>query len=62
MKKILITISFIVWCISTLLLVCSIIGIIVLIREDFNCKTFQGEEGEAVWFQIGKKLINNLIN
>lgn len=61
MKKIGITISFIFWCFFTLLLAISIVGVIVLIREDHNCKAYQGEKGEAVWFQIGKKLINSLI-
>lgn len=61
MKKILIAISFIFWCLFTLLLATSLVGIVVLIREDHNAKSFQGEVGEAVWFQIGKKLINELI-
>lgn len=61
MKKILITISFIVWCIFTLLLAISLVGIVVLIREDHNVCTFEGEVGEAVWFKIGKKIIDELI-
>jgi len=61
MKKLLITISFIIWCIITLLLVCSIIGIIVLLREDYNCKDYQGESGESAWLKIGRTLINSLI-
>ena len=59
--KICITICFIVWCLITLLLALSLVGIVVLIREDHNCKGFQGEEGEAVWFRIGKTLINKLV-
>ena len=59
--KIYITICFIVWCLITLLLALSLVGIVVLIREDHNCKGFQGEEGEAVWFRIGKILINKLV-
>lgn len=61
MKNITITICFALWCIFTLFLVLSIVGLIVLVREDHNCKDFQGEEGEAVWLQIGKKLINELM-
>lgn len=60
MKTIGITICFIFWCLFTLILAISLIGIVVLIREDYNCKNFQGEEGEAIWFKIGKKLINKL--
>lgn len=60
MKTIGITICFIFWCLFTLILAISLIGIVVLIREDYNCKNFQSEEGEAIWFKIGKKLINKL--
>jgi len=60
MKTLGITTSFIIWCIFTLLLACSLIGIMVLMREDHDLPQFQGEEGEAVWFRIGKKLINKL--
>jgi hypothetical protein len=61
MDKFFISIVLIFWFIFTLLLACSIIGIMVLIREDHDCKGFQGEAGEAVWFRIGKMLVNKLI-
>jgi hypothetical protein len=61
MKKLLITINFIIWCFITLLLVCSIIGIIVLLREDYNCNAYLGESGESAWLKIGRTLINSLI-
>ena len=61
MKKIAITISFIIWCFFTLFLAISLVGLIVLIREDWNTKDYQGKEGEAVWFKIGLKLIDTLI-
>lgn len=60
MKTLGIVIAFVVWCLFTLLLVCSLVGIVVLIREDHNIQNFQGEVGEAVWFRIGKKLVNKL--
>jgi hypothetical protein len=60
MKTITIGVCFIVWCIFTLLLACSLVGIIVLVREDHNIRSFQGEIGEAIWFRIGKRLINKL--
>ena len=62
MKKISIALAFIFWMLMTFLLVVSLVGIIVLVREDINCQHFKGEEGEAVWFRIGKKLVNNLIS
>lgn len=45
----------------TLILALSLVGIIVLAREDWSCQQFQGEEGESNWMRIGKKLINKLI-
>ena len=45
----------------TLILAISIVGLFVLIREDHNITEFQGEDGEAVWFRIGKGLVNKLI-
>ena len=62
MKKISIALAFIFWMLMTFLLVVSLVGIIVLVREDINCQHFKGEEVEAVWFRIGKKLVNNLIS
>jgi hypothetical protein len=61
MKTIALTISFIIWCFFTLFLAISLVGLVAFVREDYNCKNYQGEEGDAVWFQIGKKLINKLI-
>jgi hypothetical protein len=60
MKTVGITISFIVWCLITLILSISIIGLIVFIREDNECRNWQGEEGESAWFKMGRKLINKL--
>ena len=62
MKIVIIGFVFLFWMIFTLILTFSIIGIFtVLLREDHNCEHFKGEEGEAVWFRIGKKLVNKLI-
>jgi hypothetical protein len=60
MKSIVLGTVFIVWMIMTLALALSMIGIIVLIREDHNINSFQGEEGESVWFRLGKRIINKL--
>lgn len=61
MKNVVLGIVLIVWMIMTLALALSLIGIVVLIREDHNVKNFQGEEGESVWFRLGKRLVNKLI-
>lgn len=61
MKKITILFALVFWMIFTLILACSIVGFAVLIREDHNCKKYQGEAGEAVWFKIGKQITNELI-
>ena len=60
MKSIVLGTVFIVWMIMTLALALSVIGMIVLMREDYNIKSFQGEEGESVWFRLGKRIINKL--
>ena len=61
MKKFTLGLVLIFWMVSTILLAVSLIGTMVLIREDHNINSFQGEEGEAVWFRIGKKIVNSLI-
>ena len=61
MKNIVLGIVLIVWMIMTLVLALSLIGVVVLIREDHNIKTFQGEQGESVWFRLGNKIVNKLV-
>jgi hypothetical protein len=61
MKNVVLGIVLIVWMIMTLALALSIVGIVVLLREDHNIKSFQGEQGEAIWFRLGKGLVNKLI-
>lgn len=56
-----IAVCFIVWCLMTLVLALSLVGLLVFIREDFSSSRWTGEEGEAVWFKIGKALTNKLI-
>ena len=62
MKKFTVGLVLIFWMLFTILLAVSLVGIMVLIREDHSTKTFQGEDGEAVWFRIGKKLVESLTN
>jgi len=62
MNKIYITIVVIIWLIMTVLLTFSIIGLFIYMREDSSCDDWQGEAGESTWFNIGRKLINNLIS
>jgi hypothetical protein len=62
MKTFTLGIVLIFWMILTLLLAISIIGIFVLIREDFSSEYWKGEEGEAAWFKIGKSITKKLIN
>ena len=61
MKTLILSIVFIFWCLCTVILACSIIGIIVLLEEDHNCTTFQSEAGDPNWFKIGKIITNELI-
>lgn len=60
--KVTLTICFIFYCIITLLLCVSIVGLILLIREDHNCDTYQGEGAESAWLKIGKQLVNKIVN
>ena len=61
MKNIVLGIVLVVWMIMTLVLALSLIGTVVLIREDHNIKSFQGEQGESVWFRLGNKIVNKLV-
>jgi hypothetical protein len=61
MKNVVLGIVFIVWMIMTLALALSLIGIVVLIREDHNITTFQGEQGESGWFRLGRSIVNKLV-
>jgi len=61
MKNVVLGIVFIIWMIMTLALALSMIGIVVLIREDHNTDTFQGEQGESVWFRLGRSIVNKLV-
>jgi hypothetical protein len=45
----------------TLLLVVSILGLVVLAREDASAMNYQGEEGESSWMKIGKTILTNLV-
>ncbi len=60
MKTLGISLVLIVWMIMTLVLALSLIGIFILVREDVECNHWKGEEGEAVWFRIGKRLVGKL--
>ena len=62
MKKAGLILLLIIWMIITLLLTCSIIGLFVVAkREDYNCKNYQGVDGEPSWMKFGKKLLHHLI-
>lgn len=60
MEKFILSITFIVWMIMTFILAISMVGWIVLVREDHNIQHYQGENGEAVWFKLGKSIIKKL--
>jgi len=59
MKKITLTIAFIFWVIVTLLLVCSIIGMVLFISSFHDCSTRDDER--STWLLIGKKIVEELI-
>ena len=61
MKTFILSITFIIWMIMTFILAISIVGLVVLMREDNQMQSWYGEEGEAVWFKIGKKITNKLV-
>lgn len=62
MKQTLLLIAFIFWCIFTFLFAITIIpAFFILLREDSTCDTFMADEGDANWFKIGKKIINELV-
>jgi len=56
-------VALIVWMIITLLLSLSLVGLLVVVyREDSACDYWKGDEGEASWMQVGKRLFNYCIN
>jgi hypothetical protein len=61
MKQFSLSIVFIVWMIMTLLLAVSLVGLVVLVREDNRCEKYTGEEGESAWLKIGKKILQEII-
>lgn len=61
MKELGICLVLIVWMVMTLVLAISLVGIIVLVREDINCTNHHHERGDSNWFKIGKGLTNKLI-
>jgi len=61
MKTLGISLVLIVWMIMTFILAISLVGIVVLVREDSNCEYWKGEIGESNWFKIGKSLTRKLI-
>jgi len=52
--------SFILWMIISLILVLSIIGLLLFVRSDNTCSTWEGEDGVSSWYKIGKKLYTKL--
>lgn len=61
MNKLVILIALIFWLITSLILVCSVIGLLLFVRSDHNVKTWEGDEGSSTWAKIGITLTNNLI-
>ncbi len=61
MKQFFLSIVFIIWMIMTLLLAVSVIGLVVLIREDTRCEKYTGEAGQSVWFKLGKTILEEII-
>lgn len=55
-----ILIALIFWMIFTIILVCSVVGLLLFVRADYNTKYYQGEEGRGGWVKIGLKLMDKL--
>lgn len=60
MAKIGIGILLIFWMATTLCLVCSIVGLVLFVRDDSQCENFQGDEGMSSWMRVGHSLLNKL--
>lgn len=60
MAKIGIGILLIFWMIISLCLVCSVIGLILFVRADYNVKSFQDDKGMSSWMRVGHSLLNKL--
>lgn len=53
--------AFIAWLIASLILVCTVIGMLLFCRTDGNTLNWQGDRGRSTWMTIGIKLIEKLI-
>lgn len=60
MKKIAIGVVLIFWMITTFFLAISVVGWIILVREDWGTGHFRGVEGESAWSKISKSLVDEL--
>lgn len=61
MNKTLILIALIVWLLCSLILVCSIIGLLLFLRTDYSTVNWQGDDGMSTWNRIGLGLMKQLI-
>lgn len=52
--------AFIIWMVFTLVLVCTVIGMVLFCRTD-NTTQWQGEGGRGTWMTLGIKLLENLL-
>lgn len=49
------------WMILSLFLACSVIGLLLFVRADYNLKSYQGDSGMSSWFKLGHKLLDKFI-
>lgn len=54
-------VALIFWMFFSLLLVCSVVGLLLFIRTDISCSYWQGDEGRSTWANIGMKLLDNFL-
>lgn len=61
MNKLAILIALIIWLLCSIVLVCSVIGMLLFIRTDGNTVKWQGDDGISSWNRIGLGLMTKLI-
>jgi len=57
MEKIALFLLLMTWLIVSLILACSVIGLLLFVRADHNCSTFQGDEGMSSWMRLGHGIL-----
>lgn len=61
MNKSTLALILIIWMIISLILVCSIVGLLLFMRSDTSCESHLGEIGVSSWNKIGLGILGKIL-